>query len=147
VEYDGNVEAFIIPVEGGIPKRLTWHPMRDTVLGFTPDGTSALFNSQRAIHTNRYSKLYTVPIHGGFPVELEIPNAWHATYSPDSKYMVYTPIRERFQQWKNYRGGTTANIWLFSFKDKSIVKIPQPKGGRLFICYKRKKCKKYYQSI
>ncbi|AXT58514.1 peptidase S41 [Aquimarina sp. AD1] len=128
-EYDGNVDVFIIPVEGGIPKRLTWHSMRDTTLGFSPDGNAVLFNSQRAIHTNRYSKLYTVPVTGGFPTELEIPNAWHATYSPDGKYMAYTPIRERFQQWKNYRGGTTANIWLFSFGNKSIIKIPQPKGG------------------
>jgi len=128
-QYDGNTDVFTIPVEGGIPKRLTWHPMRDTTLGFSPDGTTVLFNSQRTIHTNRYAKLYEVAINGGFPKELEIPNAWHATYSPDGKYMAYTPIRERFQQWKNYRGGTTANIWLFSFKDKSIVKIPQPKGG------------------
>ncbi|WP_299211028.1 S41 family peptidase [uncultured Aquimarina sp.] len=128
-EYDGNVDVFIIPVEGGIPKRLTWHPMRDTTLGFSPDGNSVLFNSQRAIHTNRYSKLYQVSINGGFPTELEIPNAWHATYSPDGKHMAYTPIRERFHQWKNYRGGTTANIWLFSFADKSIIKIPQPKDG------------------
>ncbi|WP_405207685.1 PDZ domain-containing protein [Aquimarina sp. LLG6339-5] len=128
-EYDGNVDVFTIPVEGGIPKRLTWHPMRDTTLGFSPDGNSVLFNSQRTIYTNRYSKLYQVSINGGFPTELEIPNAWHATYSPDGKYMAYTPIRERFHQWKNYRGGTTANIWLFSFGDKSIIKIPQPKGG------------------
>ncbi|WP_074406933.1 MULTISPECIES: S41 family peptidase [Aquimarina] len=128
-EYDGNIDVFIIPTNGGIPKRLTWHPVRDFTLGFSPDGKSVLFNSQRAVHTNRYSKLYQVSIDGGFPKELEIPNAWHATYSPDGKNMAYTPIRGRFHQWKNYRGGTTANIWLFSFNDKSIVKIPQPKGG------------------
>ncbi|MBQ0735734.1 S41 family peptidase [Aquimarina celericrescens] len=128
-EYDGNIDIFIIPAQGGIPKRLTWHPGRDYARGFTPDGKSVLFNSGRAIHTNRYSKLYQVSITGGYPVELEIPNAWHAAYSPDGKYMAYTPIRERFQQWKNYRGGTTANIWIFSFEDKSIVKIPQPAGG------------------
>lgn len=128
-QYDGNTDVFTIPVEGGIPKRLTWHPMRDTTLGFSPDGSAVLFNSQRTIHTNRYAKLYEVSINGGFPKELEIPNAWHATYSPNGKHMAYTPIRERFQQWKNYRGGTTANIWLFSFKDKSILKIPQPTGG------------------
>ncbi|MDY8134040.1 S41 family peptidase [Aquimarina sp. 2201CG5-10] len=128
-EYDGNVDVFIIPVQGGVPKRLTWHPMRDNVLGFSPDGKSVLFNSQRAIHTNRYAKLYEVSTEGSYPTELEIPNAWHASYSPDGNFMAYTPIRERFHQWKNYRGGTTANIWLFSFKDKSIVKIPQPQGG------------------
>ncbi len=128
-EYDGNVDIFIIPVQGGIPKRLTWHPGRDYSRGFSPDGKSVLFNSGRAIHTNRYSKLYQVSITGGYPAELEIPNAWHATYSPDGKHIAYTPIRERFHQWKNYRGGTTANIWIFSFEDKSMVKIPQPAGG------------------
>ena len=25
-QYDGNMDVYIIPVEGGIPKRLTWHP-------------------------------------------------------------------------------------------------------------------------
>ncbi|WP_062059646.1 S41 family peptidase [Aquimarina longa] len=128
-EYDGNVDVFIIPVSGGIPKRLTWHPGLDNTLNFSPDGKFVLFNSQRAIHTNRYSKLYQISIDGGYPVELEIPNAWHATYSPDSNHMAYTPIQERFHQWKNYRGGTTANIWLFSFMDKSIIKIPQPNKG------------------
>ncbi|MCK8522079.1 PDZ domain-containing protein [Aquimarina sp. D1M17] len=128
-QYDGNVDVYILPTTGGIPKRLTWHPGDDITLGFSPDGKSVLFNSQRAIHTRRYAKLYQVNIDGGFPKELEIPNAWHATYSPDGTQMAYTPIRERFQQWKNYRGGTIANIWLFSFADKSIVKIPQPNGG------------------
>ena len=128
-EYQGNRDVYIVPVKGGIPKRLTWHPGSDNVLGFTPDGKSVLFNSKRAMFTNRYSKLYEVAIIGGYPKELEIPNAWHATYAPDGNYMAYNPIRERFQQWKNYRGGTIANIWIFSFDDKSIEKIPQSVGG------------------
>src|SRR3954470_15735017 len=37
-EYDGNVDAFVIPASGGVPKRLTWHPAPDQVLGWTPDG-------------------------------------------------------------------------------------------------------------
>ena len=32
-EYDGNVDVFIVPVEGGIPSRLTWHPGFDIVNG------------------------------------------------------------------------------------------------------------------
>lgn len=128
-EYDGNKDVFVIPVEGGVPKRLTWHPGDDVVKGFTPDGKSVLFTSKRAVFTNRYAQLFTVTIAGGFPVQLEIPNAFHASYSPDGKYMAYTPLADAFLQWKNYRGGTIANIWLFSFQDKSIVKIPQPAGG------------------
>jgi tricorn protease len=128
-QYDGNNDVYILPVEGGIPVRLTWHPDADIVRGFTPDGKSVLFSSQRNSFTNRYSQLYTVPVTGGFPVLLEIPNVNYASYSSDGLFMAYTPIGDNFRQWKNYRGGGIATIWLFSFQDKSVVKIPQPIGG------------------
>lgn len=128
-QYDGNTDVFLISSEGGIPKRLTWHPGTDLVLGFTPDGENVLFSSQRSVFTNRYFQLFTVSFQGDFPEKLEIPNAFRACYSPDGKFMAYTPIAGRYQQWKHYRGGTVANIWLFSFQDHSVVKIPQPDGG------------------
>ena len=39
-EYDGNVDVFVMPASGGVPRRLTWHPAPDTVLGWTPDGNA-----------------------------------------------------------------------------------------------------------
>ncbi len=127
-QYDGNTDVFVVPVEGGVPKRLTWHPGTDIARSFTPDGKAVLFASQRNVHTTRYYQLFTVPVEGGYPTQLVIPNAWYASYSPDGKQMAYTPIPERSQQWKNYRGGTVSEIWLFSFTDHSVVKIPQPEG-------------------
>jgi tricorn protease len=128
-QYDGNTDVFIIPVEGGIPKRLTWHPGEDVVRGFSPDGTNILFASQRSVFTNRYSQFFLVPVTGGFPVRLNIPNGYTASYSPDGKSMAYTPFAPAYAQWKNYRGGRISNIWIFSFTDHSVVKIPQPEGG------------------
>ena len=128
-QYDGNTDVFIIPVEGGIPTRLTWHPSPDFVRGFTPDGKAVLFISQRAVFTNRYAQLFTVPVTGGMATQLEIPNANYAVYSPDGKQMAYTPLSDAFKQWKHYRGGMIATINIFSFGDKSVVKIPQPDGG------------------
>ena len=127
-EYDGNTDVFIVPVEGGIPERLTWHPGQDIVSGFTPDGKSVLFLSQRNVFTNRFLQLFTVSLEGGMPEQLEIPNAYHACYSPDGKQMAYTPLADAFRQWKNYRGGRTSRIWLFSFDDHSVVEIPRPEG-------------------
>ena len=49
---------------GGAPTRLTWHPGADMVQGFTPDGKSVLFTSQRATFTTRYAQLFTVPVAG-----------------------------------------------------------------------------------
>ena len=127
-QYDGNTDVYIVPVEGGIPKRLTWHPGSDIVRGFTPDGSSVLFVSPRNVFTNRYRKLFTVPIKGGYPESLKIPYAYKAAYSPDGKRLAYNPISERFRQWKNYRGGTASTIWLYTFVDYSVIKIPQPEG-------------------
>jgi tricorn protease len=123
-EYDGNTDVFTIPVEGGIPQRLTWHPSADMVRGFTPDGKAVLFASSREDYSNRYTQLFTVGLMGGFPSKLVIPNGFQATYSPDGKQMAYTPIPPRFQQWKNYRGGTVSNIWVFNFENHETIKIP-----------------------
>src|SRR5579871_5693662 len=35
--YDGNSDVYVIPANGGVPKRLTYHPAADEVMGWTPD--------------------------------------------------------------------------------------------------------------
>ena len=39
-QYAGNVDVYVLPVEGGEPKRLTYHPGPDLVQGWTPDGSA-----------------------------------------------------------------------------------------------------------
>ena len=47
-EYAGNTDVYVIPAEGGDPKRLTWHPGGDVVQGWTHDGKAIMFTSGRA---------------------------------------------------------------------------------------------------
>ena len=126
-EYDGNRDVYTVPVTGGVPKRLTTHPAPDIVRGFTPDGSAVLFSSNRDVFTNRHFQLFTVPLAGGMPTKLPIPWGFEASYSPDGKYVAYTPVRDATGQWKHYRGGTHSRIWIYSFADQDTIEIAQPK--------------------
>lgn len=127
--YDGNVDVFIVPTQGGVPKRLTWHPYQDIVRDFTPNGKNVLFTSQRKVFTNRFQQLFNVNIENGNVEQLEIPNANWASYNATGDKIAYTPLGDRFEQWKNYRGGTATRIWVYDTKTKEVVEIPKPEGG------------------
>lgn len=128
-QYDGNTDVYVVATGGGEPQRLTWHPGADFVRDWTPDGTAVLFASGRAVHTNRHNKLYTVAVDGGMPSELPIPYAWWASYSGDGGHIAYTHYGDRHLQWKNYRGGTQARIWIYNTADHGVVDIQKPGGG------------------
>jgi tricorn protease len=123
-EYDGNVDVFVIPASGGIPKRLTWHPAPDRVLGWTPDGQRLIFSSPRTAYS-RFNELFTVPADGGVEEKLPLPTGYEASMSADGQSIAYQPTAKRFEVWKKYRGGTTTRIWLARLADSVITKVPR----------------------
>ncbi len=127
-EYDGNVDVYSVSILGGTPTRHTFHPEPDSVEAFGPDGKSILFSSTRNNFTSRYRKLFSVSLDGGLEQQLPIPNGLRASFSADGQKIAYIPIAERFQQWKNYRGGTCSRVWIYDVKDHSVVMVPQPEG-------------------
>lgn len=127
-QYEGNTDVYLIAAEGGIPKRLTWHPSPDLVQDFTPDGKAVAFTSPRFSFARSWYHLFTVPIEGGFPEQIPLPYVYRARFSPDGSRIAYNPIPDAFLQWKNYRGGQTSTIIIYKRSDHGIEKIPQPQG-------------------
>src|SRR5215467_9647996 len=89
-EYDGNEDVYVVPVAGGIPKRLTTHPGRDQVVGWTRDGKRILFRSTRN-SWSRFNRLFTVSVDGGLPEEVPLPMGEDGSYSPDGSHLAYVP--------------------------------------------------------
>jgi tricorn protease len=124
-EYDGNLDVYVVSAAGGVPRRLTFHPADDLVLGWTPDGKEILFSSWGNSFRHFEDQLYTVPVEGGFPTQLPIPIAWEATYSPDATHLAYVPHNQWQAAWKRYHGGQTTPIWIADLKDSSITRVPR----------------------
>ncbi len=122
--YDGNADVYVIPATGGTPRRLTYHPAPDYVIGWTRDGKQILFSSTRT-SASRYSELFTVSREGGFPTKLPFPIGAEGSYSPDGSELAYVPLDHAFEIWKRYRGGRTSPIWIAQLSDSSVTPVPR----------------------
>jgi tricorn protease len=123
-QYDGNTDVYVVPAEGGSPKRLTWHPDQDVTVGWTPDGKRILFLSTREAYAD-FTRLYTVPVEGGVIEALPMWRAFEGSYSPDGTRMAYVPNFQWQQAWKRYRGGQTTPIYIVRLSDLTLEKLPR----------------------
>jgi tricorn protease len=123
-QYDGNVDAYVMPADGGEPKRLTWHPDPDVVVGWTPDGKKVLISSGREAYAD-FDRLYTVPVEGGVPEVLPMWRGEAASYSADATRIAYVPNLKWQVAWKRYHGGQTTPVYLLRLSDLQLEKVPR----------------------
>ena len=134
-QYDGNTDVFTIPVTGGIPKRITFHPDPDYAVGWTRDGKNILFRSTRTA-ASRYTQLFTVPATGGQATPLPLPMAYAGDYSPDGSRIAYTPLPPAFgfdftayTAWGNYRGGRAGVIRITTLPGLESTLVPHQEAS------------------
>ncbi|MFZ0746915.1 MAG: PDZ domain-containing protein [Terracidiphilus sp.] len=121
----GNTDVYIAPAEGGVPRRITWHPAGSEVVGWSPDGKDVLIASG-ALSYRHFLKLFLVHADGsGMPEPLPLPAGAQASFSPDGQSLAYQPITRWEQAWKRYAGGQTTPIWIVNLKTLDLVKVPR----------------------
>ena len=115
-EYEGPTDAYVMPVEGGLPKRLTWDGDA-AVEGWTPDG-------KVLVRTARYSTLpsqqvVAIDARGNREV-LPLAQAADGSYSPDGRTLFFTRFQRQGSFTKRYKGGTAQNIWRYTPASEAV---------------------------
>ncbi|MCH7667197.1 MAG: PD40 domain-containing protein, partial [Acidobacteria bacterium] len=125
--YDGNTDLYTVPVGGGLPTRVTYHPSTEVLTGWAPDGRLIFSAGGRGVYP-RVRKLFTVSAEGGLPAQLPVPYGAVGAISADGKWLAYTPHTRDQRTWKRYRGGMATDLWLFNLEDSSSKKITDWEG-------------------
>lgn len=152
-QYDGNTEVYIMPAEGGIPKRLTYTPAlerddvwdrmgpNNIVMGWKHDNKHILFRSRMRSFNSFVGSLYLVSTGGGLSEEIPLPRGGFCSYSPEDTKLAYNRIFREFRTWKRYRGGMADDIWIYDFGKKTTTNvtnnpaqdiIPMWRGDKIF---------------
>jgi len=131
--YDGNYDIYTVPVEGGIPHRVTYHsnderPQVAQRLCDWSFGNQLLFAMNGLGGLRRQVQLFTVHKAGGLPEQLPVPYGGYGTISGDGQWLAYTPRNRDFRTWKRYCGGWASDIWLFHLDKHTSKKITDWEG-------------------
>ena len=132
-EYNSTRQVFVISVDGGEPRQLTYYndvgllPPRggfdNRILGWTPDGKNVMFRANRVAQSDRLGRPYLVPAEGGMEQPLAITEGGGASYSPDGTKLAFTPISNEFRGWKRYRGGQSPDVWIYDLTRNTSEQI------------------------
>ncbi len=133
-QYDGNTEVYLMPAEGGNPKRLTFTATlsrdevsdrmgpNNIVMGWKGN-SEIVFRSRMRDPNDFIGQLFTVNVSGGLPKQIPLPRGGFNSFSPDGKKLAYNRVFREFRTWKRYRGGMADDIWIHDFETKTTESI------------------------
>ncbi len=162
-QYDGNTEVYLMPSEGGIPKRLTVTATLDRdevsdrmgpnniVMGWKGND-QIIYRSRKDQWNDFKGDLLLVSVQNGLSEKLPLPRGGFCSYSPDFKKLAYNRVFREFRTWKRYRGGQADDIWIYDFDTKQTVNItnnpaqdvfPMWAGSRIYFISDRDENKRF----
>lgn len=119
-------DVFVMAANGsGEARRVTMMPEDDLVTSWTPDGSELVFETTR--DEEGVGRLYKTTVDNEkLATALPLPSAYQGSISPDGSRVAYNP-RLGFGEWRYYRGGSAAPIWIADLKTGALEKLPNQK--------------------
>lgn len=137
--YEGPAEAYVMPIDGGVPVRCTYGNQA-TVVGWSPSGK--LMYTSFAHSRVPVFRLYLYDIKTHDRTEEPLAQAHDGSFSEDGKQLFFTRLPFQGSQTKRYQGGTAQNIWRWDGGDtearcltadyKGTSRTPMWWNGRIY---------------
>lgn len=121
--YDGNPDVYVMPIEGGEPRRLTFEPEADNVVNWTPDG-KIMYASTHGSYTNRQQRLWMIDPKGGMPIETPVEELYDGSLAADGKTLYYQRGNSSAFNWRRYRGGTQGRVSIYNLATNAYSELP-----------------------
>src|SRR5690606_11054402 len=81
-----------------------------------PDGTHLFFSSSMHSGKQRFNQFFKIKATGGLPEQLPMAIAEFGSLSPSGDKIAFTYKSRVFRTWKRYRGGWSADIYIFDLQ-------------------------------
>lgn len=120
-QYEGPMEVYTMPVEGGLPTRRTFEGEAATVVGWTPDGKVLYSTNHYSTIPNR--QLLTIDLKSGKSELLPLNQASDGTFDAKGTTLYFTRLPFQGSHTKRYKGGTAQNIWKYELGKPEAVPL------------------------
>lgn len=141
-QYDGGgSQVYVMPVAGGIPKRVTNRLNSAALEDWTPDGTKLLCRGPGA---EGVPEPFFVPADGGAEQKIPLQKLGMGQVGPDGRLAFCRFGDISGGAWFRYKGGSRNDIWVGDLKSNTFKKIfesktqaqyPQWIGDRVFFVH------------
>ena len=143
-QYDGNTEVFVIPPQGGEPRRLTYTATlgrddisdrmgpNNIVMAWTPDSKHIVYRSRKQTFNDFIGQLFKVSVDGGLSEELPLSTGGFCSFSPDGNKLAFNRVFREFRTWKYYKGGMADDLWVYDFTSGESKRLFENRSQDIF---------------
>lgn len=142
--YEGATEVYVMPIEGGVAKRVSFENSRVRIQGWTASG-EVLYSTDNAFGPANFWVLKTVDPQTLTITDLPLADAVEGTIDDKGEYVYFTQfgLQVSGDNVKVYRGGAKGEIWRYKLGSKQeaqrltathdgSVKQPMLSNGRVY---------------
>ncbi len=144
--YRGNTDVYVVSIDGGPVKQLTWRSINkpshgkmttsqdNIVVGWTPDSRDVVFLSKRDSFNPQIERAFEVPVTGGLPTELPMPWTGPLAFNSSGTVVAYNKLSRVLRPFhrKDYYGGQANDIYTYDLATGASKQLTHWKGEDTF---------------